>query len=135
MSLTVYDELAHWEKYAYGCNELLFHPFRYWLTRSPFTPLFRKFITARGIPLPKKIIICSYIGIYYAIASAWLLKMTNYLVTGWRFGLYEKYYADSFYIFSSVVMVLTGLGNLSLAVPRYRLKRATLAGNYLNNVQ
>jgi hypothetical protein len=28
VSLTVYDELARWEKYAYGCNELLFHPIR-----------------------------------------------------------------------------------------------------------
>lgn len=26
VSLTVYDELARWEKYAYGCNELVFNP-------------------------------------------------------------------------------------------------------------
>lgn len=26
VSLTVYDELTRWEKYAYGCNELVFHP-------------------------------------------------------------------------------------------------------------
>src|ERR1700722_11029615 len=25
VSLTVYDELMRWEKYAYGCNELIFH--------------------------------------------------------------------------------------------------------------
>ncbi|KAK2615155.1 hypothetical protein N8I77_001930 [Diaporthe amygdali] len=135
VSLTVGDELARWEKYAYGCNELLFHPFRYWFTRSPFTPLFRKFITTRSIPLPKKITICSYIGTYYAIGSAWLLTVTNYLLSGWGFGLYEKYYADSFSIFFSVVMVFTGLGNLSLAVLRYRLKRGTLVGNYLENVK
>lgn len=24
VSLTVYDELNRWEKYAYGCNEMLF---------------------------------------------------------------------------------------------------------------
>lgn len=135
VSLTVYDELARWEKYAYGCNELIFHPFRYWLTRSPFTPLFRKFITARRIPLPKKITICSYIGTYYAIASAWLLTVTNYLLSGWGFGLYEKYYADSFSIFFSVVIVFTGLGNVSLAALRYRLKRGSLVGNYLENAK
>lgn len=120
-------------KYAYGCNELLFHPFRYWLRRGPFTPLFRKFITASLIPLPKKITTCSYIGTYYAIGSAWLLTVTNYLLTGWGFNLYEKYYADSFYIFFSIIMVFTGLGNLSLAVLWYRLKRGTLVGNYLDN--
>jgi len=26
VSLTVYDELTRWEKYAYGCNELIFNP-------------------------------------------------------------------------------------------------------------
>lgn len=26
VSLTLYDELARWEKYAYGCSELVFHP-------------------------------------------------------------------------------------------------------------
>lgn len=26
VSLTIYDELNRWEKYAYGCNELVFHP-------------------------------------------------------------------------------------------------------------
>jgi membrane glycosyltransferase len=26
VSLTLYDELTRWEKYAYGCNELVFHP-------------------------------------------------------------------------------------------------------------
>lgn len=34
VSLTVYDELARWEKYAYGCNELLFHPLRLWLHKG-----------------------------------------------------------------------------------------------------
>jgi hypothetical protein len=133
VSLTVDDELARWEKYAYGCNELLFHPFRHWLRRGPFTPLFRKFITASFIPLPKKITICAYIGTYYAIASAWLVTVINYFVTGWGLDLYEKYYADSFSIFFSVVVVFTGLGNLSLAVLRYRLHRGTLLGNYLDN--
>jgi cellulose synthase/poly-beta-1,6-N-acetylglucosamine synthase-like glycosyltransferase len=46
VSLTVYDELNHWEKYAYGCNELLFHTFRFRITRGPFTPLFRRFLTS-----------------------------------------------------------------------------------------
>lgn len=26
VSLTLNDELTRWEKYAYGCNELVFHP-------------------------------------------------------------------------------------------------------------
>ena len=34
VSLTVYDELARWEKYAYGCNELLFWPIRMWIYKG-----------------------------------------------------------------------------------------------------
>jgi cellulose synthase/poly-beta-1,6-N-acetylglucosamine synthase-like glycosyltransferase len=69
VSLTVYDELARWEKYAYGCNELVFHPFRYWFTRGPITPLFRKFLWS-NIKITSKMTIISYIFTYYAIASA-----------------------------------------------------------------
>ena len=128
VSLTVYDELARWEKYAYGCNELLFHPLRFWIIRGPFTPLFKRFIFS-GIPLPKKITICAYIGTYYAIAAAWSLSLANYFITGWFYGLYDKYYLDSFAIYISIIVVFTGLGNLALAVLRYRLSEQSLLGS------
>jgi hypothetical protein len=91
VSLTVYDELARWEKYAYGCSELIFHPFKYWLVRGPFTvcsshqdvgltdhlqPLFRRFIGS-NMPFPSKLTIMAYIGTYYAIGSAWLLTLVK----------------------------------------------------------
>ena len=56
VSLTVYDELLRWEKYAFGCSELIFHPFSKWFTRGPFTPLFRRFIGS-SMPLPSKLTI------------------------------------------------------------------------------
>ncbi|KAI1270584.1 glycosyl transferase family group 2-domain-containing protein [Xylariaceae sp. FL1019] len=134
VSLTVYDELARWEKYAYGCNELLFHPLRYWPTRGPITPLFRKFIGS-CIDLPKKVTICSYIGTYYAIASAWVLTLVNYFLTGWFYGLTDKYYLDSFAIFISVVVVFTGFGNVSLAILRYRLNQQSLLSAFWDNIK
>ncbi|KAL2152574.1 hypothetical protein VTH82DRAFT_5758 [Thermothelomyces myriococcoides] len=134
VSLTVYDELARWEKYAYGCNELLFNPLRYWPIRGPFTPLFRRFITS-GIALPKKLTIIAYIGTYYAIASAWALTLANYFITGWFYGLYDKYYLDSFAIYISIIVVFTGLGNLALAVLRYRLSEQSLLSAYFDNLK
>ncbi|CRK48841.1 hypothetical protein BN1723_020675, partial [Verticillium longisporum] len=77
VSLTVYDELARWEKYAYGCNELLFHPIRTWLWRGPFTPLFRTFLFS-NIRFTSKITVVSYIGTYYAIGAAWIMTAANY---------------------------------------------------------
>lgn len=94
VSLTVYDELARWEKYAYGCNELLFHPMRYWITRGPFTPLFRKFLFS-NIPLTSKCTIIAYIGTYYAIGAAWIMTTANYFAIGWFNGYLDKYYLDS----------------------------------------
>ena len=119
VSLTVYDELARWEKYAYGCNELLFHPMRKWLWKGPFTPLFRTFLFS-NIRFTSKITIISYIGTYYAIGAAWIMTTANYLAIGWFNGYLDKYYIDSWQVWFSIVIVFNGLGNIALAAMRYR---------------
>jgi hypothetical protein len=125
VSLTVYDELARWEKYAYGCNELLFHPFRFWITRGPFTKLFRQFLTS-NIRFTSKITILSYIGTYYAIGAAWVLTAANYFLIGWYNGYLDHYYLDSFKVYFSLVIIFSIVGNVSLAVLRYRLSEKSL---------
>ena len=132
VSLTVYDELARWEKYAYGCSELIFHPLRYWFVRGPFTKLFRNFITS-CMPLPSKITIMAYIGTYYAIASAWILTLANYFIIGWFNGYLDHYYIDSFKIFFSIIVVFTALGNIALAILRYRTQGRSIGGALLEN--
>jgi hypothetical protein len=125
VSLTVYDELARWEKYAYGCNELLFHPIRTWLWRGPFTPLFRRFLFS-NIRLTSKITVISYIGTYYAIGAAWILTSVNYFLMGWFNGYLDKYYIDSWQVWFSIIIVFNGLGNVALAVMRYRIGERSL---------
>ena len=120
VSLTVYDELARWEKYAYGCNELLFNPIRVWLWKGPFTPLFRRFLFS-NIRFTSKITIVSYIGTYYAIGAAWILTTVNYFAIGWFNGYLDKYYIDSWKVWFSIVIVFNGLGNIALAIMRYRI--------------
>ena len=132
VSLTVYDELARWEKYAYGCNELVFHPIRYWFVRGPFTPLFRRFITS-GMPFPSKFTIMAYIGTYYALGSAWILTLANYFLTGWLNGMLDHYYLDSFKVYFAIVIVFTALGNVSLAVLRYRSGEKGLLPSLIEN--
>jgi len=61
VSLTLYDELNRWEKYAYGCNELVFNPVHTWLWRGPFTKLFRTFIFS-NIQLSSKLSIVGYVS-------------------------------------------------------------------------
>ncbi|GJN69278.1 glycosyltransferase family 2 [Purpureocillium lilacinum] len=125
VSLTVYDELARWEKYAYGCNELLFHPIRTWLWRGPFTPLFRRFLFS-NIRFTSKITVISYIGTYYAIGAAWIMTAANYFLMGWFNGYLDKYYVDSWQVWFSIIIVFNGLGNVALAVMRYRIGERSL---------
>ncbi|ROV98715.1 hypothetical protein VMCG_06806 [Cytospora schulzeri] len=119
VSLTVYDELARWEKYAYGCNELLFHPIHKWITLGPFTPLFRKFLRS-GIPVTSKVTVVSYIGTYYAIGAAWIMTSVNYFLYGWFSDYVDRYYVDSWQVWFSIIIVFNGLGNIGLAMMRYR---------------
>ncbi|KAF4124458.1 hypothetical protein GMORB2_5124 [Geosmithia morbida] len=132
VSLTVYDELARWEKYAYGCNELLFHPVRTWPWRGPFTPLFRRFLLS-SIRFTSKITIVSYIGTYYAIGAAWIMTAANYFLVGWFNGYLDKYYIDSWQVWFSIIIVFNGLGNVALAIMRYRIGERSLLYSLLEN--
>lgn len=124
VSLTVYDELARWEKYAYGCNELVFHPLRYWFTKGPITPLFRKFIFS-NIKVTSKMTIIAYIGTYYAIASAIPLTLANYLIVGWFTDDVDQFYITSWKIFVGMAVVFNVLSPLAYAMLRHRLGQAT----------
>ncbi|KAB5562728.1 glycosyl transferase family group 2-domain-containing protein [Coniochaeta sp. 2T2.1] len=132
VSLTVYDELARWEKYAYGCNELLFHPIRKWIWKGPFTPLFRRFLFS-NIRFTSKITVISYIGTYYAIGAAWIMTSVNYFIMGWFNGYLDKYYVDSWQVWFSIIIVFNGLGNVALAVMRYRLGERNLLYAFFEN--
>jgi len=132
VSLTVYDELARWEKYAYGCGELVFHPMKSWIFKGPFTPLFRRFIASK-MPLASKITIMAYIGTYYALGAAWILTLANYFLTGLYKPALDKYSLDSFQIFLSIIVVFSALGNIGLAAMRYRLGEKSLIGSLIEN--
>ncbi|KAL5606605.1 hypothetical protein BROUX41_003003 [Berkeleyomyces rouxiae] len=134
VSLTVYDELARWEKYAYGCNELLFHPLHQWWYKGPFAPMFMRFLFS-NVYLYQKIGIMAYIGTYYAIGASWILSLMNFFLTGWFFGHLDKFYLDSFAIYLSIIVVFPALGNLSLAFLRYRIGENSLLKAFWENLK
>lgn len=125
VSLTVYDELARWEKYAYGCSELIFHPLRYWFTKGPFTPLFRRFMRS-NMAVGSKLTIMGYVGTYFAIGSAFLLTLLNYAVLGLFNGVLDHYYLDSFHIYVAIIGVFIVVGNIALGILRYRIGEDSL---------
>jgi hypothetical protein len=134
VSLTVYDELSRWEKYAYGCSELLFHPFKDWPRHGPFTKLFRSFIVS-NIAFPSKVTIMAYIGTYYALGSSWFFTMMNYFLLGWLNGFLDHYYIDSFRIYFAIITVFYVCGNIALAVLRHRIGEKTFLPSILENIK
>ena len=54
VSLTVDDELNRWQKYSYGCSELLFNPLISWFRRGPIAGQIHKFLWSNA-PLHYKI--------------------------------------------------------------------------------
>ncbi|KAF2454646.1 glycosyl transferase family group 2-domain-containing protein [Lineolata rhizophorae] len=132
VSLTIYDELARWEKYAYGCNELVFHPMHTWLWRGPFTPLFGRFLWS-NMQLSSKITILGYIVSYYSISSGFPLTLLNYFLIGWFNGELDKFYMESWKVFVSLIVVFNGMSNVCLAILRYRLGEKSLWGALLEN--
>ncbi|PQE16287.1 glycosyltransferase family 2 protein [Rutstroemia sp. NJR-2017a WRK4] len=119
VSLTVYDELARWEKYAYGCNELVFNPIHRWW-KGPFTKLFLRFLWS-DIKLTSKVTILAYIGTYYAIACAIPLTLANYIMVGWFNDSLDQFYLTSWKIFVGMAVIFNVLSPLAFAMLRHRL--------------
>ncbi|WVR04423.1 hypothetical protein IAU60_001425 [Kwoniella sp. DSM 27419] len=120
VSLTCDDEINRWQKYAFGCSELLFQPLKRWFTKGPITPLFHEFVWS-SIPMHSKFTISGYIFSYYAISCAWFLTVANYVVVGLNLPV-DGYYLPSWQVTLVCIVLFAGLCNLAFIILRYRLK-------------
>ncbi|KIW12903.1 hypothetical protein PV08_08090 [Exophiala spinifera] len=134
VSLTVYDELARWEKYAYGCNELVFNPLYKWPYKGPFTRLFWRFLFS-NVKITSKITILSYIGTYYAVASALPLSLVNYLVVGWYANEIDQFYVTSWKVWVGMVVVFNLLSPIGYAMLRHRLGKQTFFQSLFESIK
>ncbi|SNX84533.1 uncharacterized protein MEPE_03242 [Melanopsichium pennsylvanicum] len=121
VSLTCDDELNRWQKYAFGCSELVLHRLWEWPTKGLFTPLFKTFLKSSA-PIHYKFSASSYIFSYYAIGAAFPLTWVLYLVEGWFFPILDPSFMTPFKIWVSVVVVFTLGGNFAQIIARYRAK-------------
>jgi len=132
VSLTIYDEVARWQKYAYGVSEMIFHPFHRWIFKGPFTPLFYTYLGS-NIMLSSKISIMAYMCSYFALGSALLLTVINYFIVGWFRDDLASCYLTSWNVFLSLVVVFNASGPISLAIFRYRTGERSLLGSLVEN--
>ncbi|KAG6836896.1 hypothetical protein H0H93_001727 [Arthromyces matolae] len=96
VSLSVDDELNRWQKYSYGCSELLFHPFSQWPRRGPIATQIHRFMWCSA-PLHYKIAMMAYMFSYYGIAASVTISIINYILLGFQFGV-DRFYMHSFEI-------------------------------------
>jgi hypothetical protein len=54
------------------------------------------------------------------LASGFTLTIVNYFLVGWFNGYLDKFYMESWNVFLGLVIVFSAMGNVSLAVLRYR---------------
>lgn len=131
VSLTAEDELNRWSKYAYGCSELVFHPFKDWFRKGPFTPIFREFLRS-DLNSFSKLTMLFYIGTYYSLAL-WPLLIVNVFASGWgdwKLKAAWGFYNEGWAVLVSVMLVFTVIGPFSNAVVRARSKE----GNFFELV-
>lgn len=136
VSLTCYDELNRWSKYAYGCSELVFNPLREWFRKGPFTQIFRTFLKS-DLNSYSKVTMIFYIGTYYAMAL-WPLLVVNLIATGWgqwKLALGWGFYNEGFGVFISVLLVFNVLGPTTNALIRYRAREGKFWETLYDNVK
>ncbi|TFK91890.1 hypothetical protein K466DRAFT_595689 [Polyporus arcularius HHB13444] len=132
VSLTADDELNRWQKYAYGCNELLFNPLAQWWRKGPIAHQIHKFIWS-GAPLHYKFSMMAYMFSYYGIAAAITISIVNYVMLGFQFPV-DGFYMHSFEIWLATTVVFYGSGNVGFTLLEYRLGEKSILGALWENL-
>ncbi|KAH9062580.1 glycosyl transferase family group 2-domain-containing protein [Lactarius deliciosus] len=132
VSLTVDDELNRWQKYAYGCNELIFNPIIQWWYAGPINKQLRVFIWSDA-PVHYKVGMMSYMFSYYGIAGGFILSVLNYFILGLALGV-DNYYLHSFEVWLACTFVFPGLGNVGFTLLEYRLGLRSLLSALAENL-
>ncbi|KAK7055869.1 glycosyl transferase family group 2-domain-containing protein [Favolaschia claudopus] len=134
VSLTVVDEMARWQKYAYGCDEIIFNPLIRWWRKGPISDQLRGFVWSIA-PVHYKIGMMSCgLSSFYGIAAATVGSIMNFLLLGLAPQL-DRFYLHSFEILLACTVVFPGLGNLGFTLLEYRLGHRSFFGALFENLR
>ena len=113
VSLTPSDELNRWQKYAFGCSEIILQPLRFWFTKGPLTPLFTRFITSGKCSLSQKVTVSSYMFSYYALAMSLPFAIIMFVVVGLYDPVTSLFIVESFKVWLSILVVFSAGGTVA----------------------
>ncbi|KAF7290353.1 Glyco-trans-2-like domain-containing protein [Mycena chlorophos] len=132
VSLTVADELNRWQKYSYGCNELIFNPLKDWWRLGPINKQLRTFAWSDA-PVHYKISMSSYMFSYYGIAASTILSILNYFLLGFALDV-DGFYMHSFEIWLACMIVFPCAGNVGFTLLEYRLGTRSIFASLVENL-
>jgi cellulose synthase/poly-beta-1,6-N-acetylglucosamine synthase-like glycosyltransferase len=132
VSLTCDDELNRWQKYAYGCNELIFNPLIHWWRLGPINKQLRVFLWSDA-PVHYKVSMMSYMFSYYGLAASALLSFINYVILGLSINV-DGFYEHSFEIWLACTVVFPGAGNIGYTLLEYRLGQRSILSSFFENI-
>jgi len=154
VSLTVDDELNRWQKYSYGCSELLFNPFIKWFTKGPINGAIHRFVWCDA-PLHYKLAILAYMFSYCefplvlffssflsdhpsrstdGIAASVTISIINFALLGFQFPV-DNFYMHSFEAWLASSIVFIGSGTIAFTLLEYRLGYKELLWAFLENAK
>jgi len=129
--LTCDDELNRWQKYAYGCNELIFNPVVSWWRLGPISKQLRVFLWSAA-PVHYKVNMMAYMFSYYGIAAGATLSLLNYFLLGFAVDV-DGWYFHSFEIWLACMVVFPASGNVAFSLLEYRLGHRSLLDAFFEN--
>jgi len=120
VSLTPNEEINRLKKYAYGVDEIIFHPVYEWTSKGILSPLVKKFMLCSHIQLHTKFSVITYIASYYALAAIPILTFIQYFL--FRYSEYWRVSViESLSIIISCLVVYAVLIPVSNIVVMYRM--------------
>jgi cellulose synthase/poly-beta-1,6-N-acetylglucosamine synthase-like glycosyltransferase len=133
VSLTAEDELNRWQKYAFGCSELVFKPIWKWY-KGPLTGIYSRYMWSSAVPTHAKCSASSYIFSYYAIASALPISILSYCLSGWLLPELDLAYLPSWNVLFAVLIVFSAAGNLATIIAKFRATRQGLLEAFFEHI-
>ncbi|KAI5476027.1 hypothetical protein MNV49_000499 [Pseudohyphozyma bogoriensis] len=125
VSLSCIDELNRWQKYAFGCSEMVFNPMREWHKKGPFSQLYWDFLQSPA-PLAYKFTASSYVASYWAIAGGAPITIVIYFIQIFYWDTLDPAFSVPFRTWLTVIFIFTIGGTAGLIVGRYRSGQAAL---------
>ncbi|KAJ7020193.1 glycosyl transferase family group 2-domain-containing protein [Mycena alexandri] len=130
VSLTVEDELSRWQKYSYGCSQLIFNPLVDWWHLGPITQRLHTFISS-DVPVHYKISMSTYMFSYYGIAASAILAVINYLSSVLNISGFSSHSFEIWLMCTVAFPVAASLGHTLL---EYRLGHRNIVPAFIENM-